>query len=126
MQQLPPPPAPQPPKIQENMVRCCKMIFQINFNKVTVQGKLGSEFWERFKPFQSGKLGWLSNSVVQSLPKALCSGRRESARMPESIFLWSSYFIIILQCAAIPMRVPLSALSWPLQRCWERTTRRPG
>lgn len=39
------------------------------FQLVTVQGKFSSEFWELLKPFEGGKLGWLSNSVMQSLPK---------------------------------------------------------
>lgn len=39
------------------------------FQLVTVQGKFSSEFWKLLKPFEGGKLDWLSNSVVQSLPK---------------------------------------------------------
>lgn len=64
------------------------MTFWNNFNKVTVQGKFSSKFWELFKPFQGGELGWLGNSVVQSLlPEGDVLREKGIRLMPESIFL---------------------------------------
>lgn len=62
------------------------MTFQNNFDKVTVQ-KFSSEFWELLKVFQGGKLGWLSNLVVQSLPEGDVFREKGIRLMPGSIFL---------------------------------------
>ena len=92
------------------------------FQPVTVQGKFSSEFWELLKLFEDGKLGWLSNSVMQSLPKGTVFRRREIAWLPEFIFLSLVVLLpIILHCAEIPVPVQLSVLSWPLLRGGERT-----
>lgn len=85
MQPFPPPPAPrpipQPQKIRENTV------LQNDISEQFQQGNCPGEVQPRILgavlAFSGGKLGWLSNSVVQSLPEGDVLREKGTRLMPE-------------------------------------------
>lgn len=86
MQPLRRPPSSTPSTIRRlGKIQCCKMTLPSDFKKKTIQGNFSSEFWELFKPLHGSKLGWLSNSVVQTLPKGSVF-KKGLCRLSESIF----------------------------------------
>lgn len=64
-----------------------------------MQEKFSSEL---LKPFEGSKLGWLTNSVVQSLPKGAVFKEKGIRLLPESIFL--SLVVLLLVLSALRYR----------------------